>query len=81
MSERMPTDFGFGSDEEMLRDLARKLLNEAMPIEKLRRLVAADPSSTYDEGSGRAGTRDSGSSASSSAGRALRCRKRLAASA
>jgi len=46
----MPKDFGFGSDEEMLRDLARKLLREEMPIEKLRRLVAADPKTVYDEG-------------------------------
>ena len=46
----MPKDFGFGSDEEMLRDLARKLLREEMPIEKLRRLVAADPKTVYDDG-------------------------------
>ena len=50
MTERMPTDFGFGSDEEMLRDLARKLLGEEMPIEKLRQLVAADPATTYEAG-------------------------------
>ena len=41
--DAMPKDFGFGSDEEMLRDLAKKLLDEEMPIEKMRRLVAADP--------------------------------------
>jgi alkylation response protein AidB-like acyl-CoA dehydrogenase len=46
----MPKDFGFGSDEEMLRDLAKKLLDEEMPIEKMRRLVAADPKTTYEEG-------------------------------
>jgi alkylation response protein AidB-like acyl-CoA dehydrogenase len=50
MSEPMPKDYGFGSDEEMLRDLAKKLLDEEMPIEKLRRLVAADPETTYEEG-------------------------------
>ncbi len=49
-SEVMPKDFGFGSDEEMLRDLAKKLLDEEMPIEKMRRLVAADPTSTYEKG-------------------------------
>lgn len=49
-SETMPKDFGFGPDEEMLRDLAKKLLDDEMPIEKMRRLVAADPSATYEEG-------------------------------
>ncbi len=46
----MPKDFGFGSDEEMLRDLARKLLDEEMPVEKLRRIVAADPEEVYVRG-------------------------------
>ena len=46
----MPRDFGFGPDEEMLRDLAKKLLDQEMPIEKMRRLVAAEPSTTYEEG-------------------------------
>lgn len=46
----MPKDFGFGPDEEMLRDLAKKLLDQEMPIEKMRRLVAADPAATYEEG-------------------------------
>ena len=32
MSESMPKDYGFGSDEEMLRDLAKKLLDDEMPI-------------------------------------------------
>jgi alkylation response protein AidB-like acyl-CoA dehydrogenase len=50
MSEPMPKDYGFGSDEEMLRDLAKKLLDDEMPIEKLRRLVAADPHTTYADG-------------------------------
>jgi alkylation response protein AidB-like acyl-CoA dehydrogenase len=48
--DAMPKDYGFGSDEEMLRDLAKKLLDEEMPIEKMRRLVAADPTSTYELG-------------------------------
>ncbi len=47
---QLPKDFGFGEDEEMLRDLARKLLSDELPIEKLRQLVAADPSATYEEG-------------------------------
>jgi alkylation response protein AidB-like acyl-CoA dehydrogenase len=47
---QMPRDFGFGSDEEMLRDLAKKLLDEEMPIEKMRRLVAESPSATYEDG-------------------------------
>lgn len=49
-SDAMPRDYGFGSDEEMLRDLAKKLLDEEMPIEKMRRLVAADPGATYEKG-------------------------------
>lgn len=52
MSERvtMPADFGFGDDEAMLRDQARKLLREEWPIDKLRRLVAADPDAVYERG-------------------------------
>ena len=50
LSEPMPKDYGFGSDEEMLRDLAKKLLDEEMPIAKLRQLVAADPMATYERG-------------------------------
>jgi alkylation response protein AidB-like acyl-CoA dehydrogenase len=34
----------------MLRDLAKKLLDQEMPIEKMRRLVAADPVATYEKG-------------------------------
>ena len=45
-----PKDFGFGSDEEMLRDVARQFLDEHLPVEKLRSLVAADPESVYDRG-------------------------------
>jgi len=48
--DSMPKDYGFDSDEEMLRDLAKKLLDEEMPIEKMRRLVAADQATTYKEG-------------------------------
>jgi alkylation response protein AidB-like acyl-CoA dehydrogenase len=46
----VPKDFGFGPDEEMLRDLAHKFLAEQMPIEKLRTLAAPDPVPIYEEG-------------------------------
>ncbi len=45
-----PKDFGFGEDEQMLRDLARRFLDEHMPIEKLRELVASDHESVYEHG-------------------------------
>ena len=45
-----PPDFGFGEDEEMLRDLARKFLNENLPVEALRKLVAEAPEPVYDKG-------------------------------
>lgn len=43
-------NFGFGPDEEMLRDLARKFLDEQLPVERLRELVARDPASVYEQG-------------------------------
>jgi alkylation response protein AidB-like acyl-CoA dehydrogenase len=43
-------DFGFGEDEEMLRDLARKFLSDHLPVEKLRVLVAGDHQSVYQRG-------------------------------
>jgi alkylation response protein AidB-like acyl-CoA dehydrogenase len=45
-----PKDFGFGEDEQMLRDLARKFLDENLPVEKLRQLVAADSDAAYTRG-------------------------------
>lgn len=48
MIDRPPRDFGFGPDEEMLRDLARKFLDESLPVEKLRVLVAEDHDSVYE---------------------------------
>ncbi len=45
-----PRDFGFGSDEEMLRDLGRKFLDEQLPIEKLRDLIGQDPAAVYERG-------------------------------
>jgi len=49
-SASLPRDFGFGDDEALLRDTARKLLAEALPIDKLRRLVAADETAVYERG-------------------------------
>lgn len=48
MSQVPPRDFGFGPDEEMLRDLARKFLSDRLPIETLRTLVAEDPEAVYE---------------------------------
>ncbi len=45
-----PRDFGFGEDETMLRDVARKMLDERLPMDKLRRLVAETPEPVYDAG-------------------------------
>ena len=41
-------DFGFGPDETLVRDSARKFLKETFPIERLRRLVAADHHAAYE---------------------------------
>ena len=49
-TQRAPRDFGFGDDEAMLRDVARKLLDERLPIDRLRRLVAEAPEPVYDAG-------------------------------
>jgi alkylation response protein AidB-like acyl-CoA dehydrogenase len=43
-----PKDFGFGSEEQMLRDSARKFLKDNAPIEKLRTLVAKDHKIAYE---------------------------------
>ncbi len=45
-----PKNFGFGEDEAMLRDVARKFLDERLPTDTLRRLVAEAPDPIYDEG-------------------------------
>jgi len=45
-----PRDFGFGEDEQMLRDLARRFLDENLPVERLRQLVAADSEAAYVRG-------------------------------
>jgi len=41
-------DFGFGPDEQMVRDQARKLLRDNFGIERLRKLVAADHHEAYE---------------------------------
>lgn len=49
-SVSMPADFGFGDDEALLRDTARKLLRDEFPVDRLRRLVAADVDAVYERG-------------------------------
>jgi len=41
-------DFGFGEDEKMVRDQARRLLRENAGIERLRALVARDHHAAYE---------------------------------
>jgi len=43
-----PRDFGFGPDEAMLRDSARRFLKENAGIDKLRALVAKDHREAYE---------------------------------
>jgi alkylation response protein AidB-like acyl-CoA dehydrogenase len=51
MSDQLPSkNFGFGEDEEMLRDVARKYLDENLPVQKLRTLVAEDSDAVYERG-------------------------------
>jgi len=45
-----PRNFGFGEEEAMLRDLARRFLSENLPVQKLRELVAGDPDAAYERG-------------------------------
>ena len=45
-----PSDFGFGEDEAMMRDMARRMLDERLPMDRLRSLVAAAPEPVYDVG-------------------------------
>ncbi|MEO0551503.1 MAG: acyl-CoA dehydrogenase family protein [Pseudomonadota bacterium] len=49
-TQTAPRDFGFGEDESMLRDVARKMLDDRLPMEKLRTLVAESPEQIYDAG-------------------------------
>jgi alkylation response protein AidB-like acyl-CoA dehydrogenase len=41
-------DFGFGPDERLVRDQARKFLRDNFGIERLRKLVAADHHAAYE---------------------------------
>jgi alkylation response protein AidB-like acyl-CoA dehydrogenase len=41
-------DLGFGPDEQMVRDQARRLLRESAPVDKLRALVARDHHEAYE---------------------------------
>jgi alkylation response protein AidB-like acyl-CoA dehydrogenase len=41
-------DFGFGPDERLVRDQARRFLRESFPIDKLRTLVAHDHHEAYE---------------------------------
>jgi alkylation response protein AidB-like acyl-CoA dehydrogenase len=41
-------DFGFGPDEQLVRDQARKFLKDGFGIERLRKLVAADHHEAYE---------------------------------
>jgi alkylation response protein AidB-like acyl-CoA dehydrogenase len=43
-----PKDYGFGDDERILRDSARRFLDEVASIDSVRRLVAADHAEAYD---------------------------------
>jgi alkylation response protein AidB-like acyl-CoA dehydrogenase len=43
-----PRNFGFGPDEELLRDTARKFLADNFGVETLRRLVARDHREAYE---------------------------------
>ena len=45
-----PQDFGFGDEEAMMRDTARRMLSERLPMERLWKLVAESPEPTYDKG-------------------------------
>jgi len=41
-------DLGFGPDEQLVRDQARRLLRENVPVDKLRALVARDHHEAYE---------------------------------
>jgi alkylation response protein AidB-like acyl-CoA dehydrogenase len=41
-------DLGFGPDEQLVRDQARKLLRDSVPVDKLRTLIARDHHEAYE---------------------------------
>jgi len=45
-----PRDFGFGSDEQLLRDQAKKFLDEHVTVAKIRKLVGHDHDAVYVRG-------------------------------
>jgi alkylation response protein AidB-like acyl-CoA dehydrogenase len=45
-----PLDFGYGADEALLRDQARKYLDEHANPDNLRRLLGRDPAAVYARG-------------------------------
>ena len=49
-TQTVPKNFGFGEDEAMLRDVARKMLDDRLPMTRLRELVAEAPEPIYDGG-------------------------------
>src|SRR5689334_2502682 len=42
-----PKNFGFGSDEQMVRDQASRFLKDNLPASRLRTIVAGDHHSAY----------------------------------
>ena len=49
-AQTAPRDFGFGEDENFLRDVGRKMLDDRLPLDRLRQLVASEPEPIYDAG-------------------------------
>lgn len=43
-----PKNFGFGSDEQMVRDQASRFLKDNLPVDRLRALVAHDHKEAYE---------------------------------
>ncbi|MET0151309.1 MAG: acyl-CoA dehydrogenase family protein [Candidatus Binatia bacterium] len=43
-----PKDYGFGEDERILRDSARRFLDEVATMDEVRQLVAADAAEAYE---------------------------------
>jgi len=43
-----PKNFGFGADEQMVRDQAARFLKDNLPVDKLRNLVAHDHKNAYE---------------------------------
>lgn len=49
-SQIAPKDFGYGEDESLVREVARRMLDSRLPPDRLRQLVASAPGPIYDEG-------------------------------